>query len=305
MVLKIDYITSDTILPADINTQNTQINTNTSDILLKVSKSGDTMTGNLTVPDATSSSHAVNKSQLDNVIPRNFIDGFALVNNATTPNTQIDINIGVCADSTNASKMALASLMTKKLNAVWAVGSGNGGLDTGAKAINTWYHVFVISKADGTTDALFSTSATAPTMPSGYVNKRRLGSIRTDASGNIKTFIQTGDWFKWTITSYINEITSSGTVAQTALTITVPSIVGIRPILRLGITANAAMSSIMYVFDKNTGTAQLVQTNNGFATGTECSSLFALNSQIDYIVTNNPSSFSILNNGYIDMRGKQ
>ena len=64
-------------------------------------------------------------------------------------------------------------------------GSANGanGLDTGSLAANTWYAVYVIY--NGTTTAgLLSLSATAPTMPSGYTHKARVGWIRTDGTVN-------------------------------------------------------------------------------------------------------------------------
>lgn len=51
-------------------------------------------------------------------------------------------------------------------------------LDAGTIAIDTWYHLFAIS--NGSTDGtLASTSATAPTMPSGYTYKAYIGSVQT------------------------------------------------------------------------------------------------------------------------------
>lgn len=62
-------------------------------------------------------------------------------------------------------------------------GAGANGLDTGTLAANNWYSVWVIW--NGTTTAgLLSTSATAPTMPSGYTHKARVGWVRTDGTGN-------------------------------------------------------------------------------------------------------------------------
>lgn len=72
-----------------------------------------------------------------------------------------------------------------------AVGSGSGAwngttmlLDTGSWASSTWYSVWVISTPEGAANWLFSLSATAPTMPSGYTFKARIGWIRTDGTGN-------------------------------------------------------------------------------------------------------------------------
>lgn len=52
-------------------------------------------------------------------------------------------------------------------------------LDAGTIAIDTWYYVWAIAKADGTKGTLASTSATAPTLPTGYTFKRRIGAVRT------------------------------------------------------------------------------------------------------------------------------
>lgn len=62
--------------------------------------------------------------------------------------------------------------------------TGAGGLDTGALAVSTWYSIWRIGKTDGTRAWLFSLSATAPTMPSGYTLKARIGWFRTDSTGN-------------------------------------------------------------------------------------------------------------------------
>lgn len=132
----------------------------------------------------------------------------------------ITVGTGVCSDSANTAKMSLTSAITKKLDTVWASGSGNGGLDSGTKSINTWYHVFLISKSDGTTDSLYSLSATAPTLPGGYSYFRRIGSIKTDANGNIRQFIQKGDKFLWT--SLINDLYTTVSISYTNLVVSAP-----------------------------------------------------------------------------------
>lgn len=69
--------------------------------------------------------------------------------------------------------------------------SGANGLDTGSEASSTWYYVWVIWNGT-TTAALISASATAPTMPSGYTHKLRVGTIRNDASSNLWRTLQYG-----------------------------------------------------------------------------------------------------------------
>jgi len=61
--------------------------------------------------------------------------------------------------------------------------AGANGLDTGTLAVSTWCSLWVIW--NGTTIAgLLSLSATAPTLPSDYTHKARIGWIRTDATAN-------------------------------------------------------------------------------------------------------------------------
>lgn len=132
-------------------------------------------------------------------LPRGYIDGFILSNNGTDANNDIDIGIGTARDDANGANIVLSASITKRLDASWAVGDGNGGLDAGSKAADTWYHVFVIRRSDtGVVDVLFSTSAASPTLPAGYDQKRRIGAIRTDSGPNIRAFLQrSGEVFEW------------------------------------------------------------------------------------------------------------
>lgn len=62
--------------------------------------------------------------------------------------------------------------------------SGAGGIDTGSMAANTWYSIWVIFNPTGagTSSCLLSTSATSPTLPTGYTMKARVGWNRTDST---------------------------------------------------------------------------------------------------------------------------
>lgn len=155
-------------------------------------------------------------------MPRGYIDGLILSNNSGTPNTHLDIAVGACRGSANAADIVLASALTKRLDQAWAVGNNNGGLDTGSKANSTWYHVHVIKRSDtSVVDALFSTSATSPTMPTNYDIRRRVGAIRTDSSGNILAFRQLGDRFEWE-TSILDYSSTSPPTTGTLQGVTVP-----------------------------------------------------------------------------------
>jgi hypothetical protein len=104
----------------------------------------------------------------------------ALSATGTGANVTISADEIVVENSSNAYKTLRSVGLT-----VAGVSSGvANGLDTGALAASTWYSVWVIAKADGTTAGLVSLSSTAPTLPSGYTFKARVGWIRTDGTAN-------------------------------------------------------------------------------------------------------------------------
>jgi hypothetical protein len=124
-------------------------------------------------------------------IPRGYIDGL-ICSNAADTEYDITIAAGQARDSTNVMPLILSSAITKRIDAAWAAGTGGGGMDTGSVANSTVYYIWLIRKdSDGTIDALFSLSKTAPTMPSGYTYKRRIMSLITDSSAKIINFTQT------------------------------------------------------------------------------------------------------------------
>jgi hypothetical protein len=108
------------------------------------------------------------------------ISGLALTPDAA--NGVLDIAVGSAASDDGVAAMALQTAFTKSLNAVWAAGTGAGGLDTGAAASGTAYYVYLIgpslySNQTLQPDILFSLSATAPAMPSNYTRKKLIGSV--------------------------------------------------------------------------------------------------------------------------------
>ena len=120
--------------------------------------------------------------------PTGHLYGLTLSNNGSDATNDIDIAAGTARDASDTVNMVLASALTKRLDASWAVGTGNGGLDTGSIA-DTTYHVWLIKRSDtGVVDALFSTSATSPTMPSDYDYKLLIGYlVRASSTNGIPT----------------------------------------------------------------------------------------------------------------------
>jgi hypothetical protein len=161
------------------------------------------------------------KIQEQSSVARGYLSGFTLSNNGTDANNDIDIAAGEAADDAALYMIKRSSTITKRLDASWSAGSGNGGLDTGAKAASTTYFVFVIRNPEtGAVDALFSASL-SPTMPSGYTSKRRVGAIITDGSANILQFTQRGDEFIWN--QMVQNAATTPPTSGTLVSVTAPN----------------------------------------------------------------------------------
>ena len=150
--------------------------------------------------------------------------GLTLANISTTG---IQIATGQCAsDAVSPILMPLTAALGKNVGTAWAVGGTPaaplGGLDTGTVSATAWYYVWLIRRSDtGVVDALFSLSATAPTMPANYDMKRRIGAVRRSA-GNLLAFRQIDDRFLFTIpVTDANTLTLTSNV-RTNVTLTCP-----------------------------------------------------------------------------------
>jgi hypothetical protein len=210
-------------------------------------------TGNLFVyyNDGTSSQWVFASSAAATNVVRAYLSGLTL--STAGSSTTFSVAPGTCADDTNVDMMVLASSISKTTGA-WAVGSANGGLDTGSISVSTWYHAYLIKRIDtGVIDVLFSLSATSPTMPTNYTEKRRIGSIRTDTSSNWRLFHQIGDEFLWD--AWNGDATSVATATTASLvTLMVPLGIQVRALFsgRLdGTTAGSIIFSSPDISDQS------------------------------------------------------
>lgn len=118
-------------------------------------------------------------------LPPNFVDGLNLTRISAS---QVRIEIGSARSGADDADITASGTITVDITV-----AGANGLDTGAEASNTWYYVWIIRKSsDGTTAGLLSLSSSAPTMPAGYDQKRRLGFVANDAGSNFQLFAQVG-----------------------------------------------------------------------------------------------------------------
>lgn len=128
--------------------------------------------------------------------------------NLAVSSTGLNANVTVTADeiavedSGNNYKTIRAVALT-----IAGTSVGANALDVGAIAASTWYSVWAIyNPTTQTTAGLLSLSATAPTLPSGYTYKARIGWIRTDGTANKYPlgFIQSGRKVQYKVASGTN-----------------------------------------------------------------------------------------------------
>ena len=230
---------------------------------------------------------------------------------ATAADTEHDITTaaGWAWDSTYASRMNLASAITKQIDNSWSVGDAAGGMDTGSVAADTWYARHLIQRSDtGVVDVLFSLSDTGPTLPANYDYFRFIGWHLTDASGNIIKVLQAGDRFIWDneVMDMNEELTSLTAVLQT---ITAPP--NSRPIIQARSSSPSALRYIRITSPEMSDTTPTATLHNMVGPGTGLAVVvydgtFKLNgsSQIRHRADAGPPPLTLLTLGWIDRRGQ-
>lgn len=227
------------------------------------------------------------------------------------------IAAGAANDTAHGGIMVLASAISKT-TASWAVGSANGGLDTGAIAANTWYHFYEIERPDtGVVDVAFSVSASAPTtggsIPAAYTLSRRIFSWKTDGSSHWIAATQTADQFIWT-SAVIDMNGVTLTASRVSTTLTVPTGIVVNALFRSFLSSSTGAASIFTslqeadvapttgVANAAVGPADLVVSN-----GNEAGSFARLTNTSAQIGVRSNTTTGILSTytyGWIDTRGK-
>ena len=252
---------------------------------------------------------------IDAGLPRGYLSGMGL-SNATDTAHDITVAVGEVRDNANAVDIVLASAMTKRIDATWSSGSGNGGLASGVSiATNTWYHVHAIV-VSGSVDIGFDTSVTAANLVANNSASafRRIGAVLTDGSSNILNFIQDGDEFIFKAQIVNINATAIGT-SRVTQAVSTPLGVQTRAILGLVGQVASSNSGVRVTLthpdvtdatptNQNANNAGENSSNNNgtFAGGTHIvltntSSQIAIRQDFD-------STVSMNTNGYYDRRGQ-
>jgi hypothetical protein len=158
----------------------------------------------------------------------------------------VDFSGGVVVvGDSSGNRRAINFPAYNKKGTIWSAGQAQGGMDAGNVQANTWYYAWAIyNPSTAAADFLFSTSATAPTMPSGYAYKRRIGSIQTQSGGAIRPFTQFGN-----VVIYSTQVVDLNGVAipttATNYSLTIPPILcEVDGVLSAGLSADGASLQI-------------------------------------------------------------
>jgi hypothetical protein len=267
-----------------------------------------------TAKAAISISEALTPASIAHVAPWAYLAGLGMTNSAGDTAHDIDFATGVAKDSTNVATLENTGTITKRLDAAWAAGTGNGGLFSGAIANSTVYHCFIIQKdSDGSIDFGFDTSVTAANKPAGYSKFRRIGSVITDGTASIRNFIQDGDFFTY-LSPVVDLSTTSLTTSAVDVTLTVPTGVRVRAILN--VLFSHATGTVVYVKSKeatdlgasNTSAVPLSNVGMGAGTTPVLGTQITIPTNTSGIITarshDSATTLRLATTGYMDGRGR-
>lgn len=250
-------------------------------------------------------------------------------NNATDPSNDINFSAGNFQFSDGSGQAVATAIMTKRLDATWSAGTNQGGLLNGTavpKAINSTYHCYKIYNATtGVEDSAFllGIAGTAPdptsVLPTGYTKFKRVGSVLTDGSGNIRAFTQIDNFFKYF--SGISDLNTGFVAGSTTPTVSTPLGIITLGIFNIGldISSISTGNNIWSVISDFNQTSSLGIVANRQATvnvskigsftnvaSNPCSSFTNLASQVrifnnEGVLGTTLASIALLTHGYIDI----
>lgn len=202
--------------------------------------------------------------------------GMIVSNNATTPNTKLDISAGQCRDSNDVMDIVFGTSAPEgaPLNGVGvaapltlnAATTGANGLDTGSLAASTVYAVYAIGDSRYyMTPAVILTLASnsAPLMPLGYDSYRLIGYAVTDASSHFLLGYYTGNGAALTFTydaPQATSVTAGAATSYTAIDLSalVPPVNNLIVNVQSNFNANAAADTLKMQGANSTGDAILI-----------------------------------------------
>jgi len=172
--------------------------------------------------------------------------GLGLSNNATTPNTKLDVAVGSILDSSKTFQLNLDVAVTIDAGVV-----GLNGIDTGALAASTLYYVYVVAdpQAYNVAGAMISASST-PLLPYGYGAYALIGYVATGAGSTFLKGYWTDDKSTWRTFMYdapqATAITAGNATSYTAIDLSafVPAVANTPVFISSALTPSAASQTL-------------------------------------------------------------
>ena len=172
--------------------------------------------------------------------------GLGLSNNATTPNTKLDVAVGSILDSSKTFQLNLDVAVT-----IDATVTGLNGLDTGSLAASTLYNVFLVAdpQSYNVTGAIISASS-IPVLPYGYGAYALIGYVATGAGSTFLKGYWTDDKSTWRTFMYdapqATAITAGNATSYTAIDLSafVPAVASTPVFIDSALTPAAASQTL-------------------------------------------------------------
>ncbi|PSL23481.1 hypothetical protein [Dyadobacter jiangsuensis] len=208
--------------------------------------------------------------------------------------------------------------MTKQQDATWAAGNNAGGMQSGsAKANNQTIDLFAIyNPTTYAVDYKFVPSGTAFVASSGFTERRRIASFKTDATGAIRPYAQRGDEFEY-LTPILDVSDASPVTTAVLKTLSVPIGLKLKASVNASITnGNAGGFAALYLSAPDTvdlapsatvaplATLQGQDGANSSVVGGEATCWTNTSGQIRTRVAASNSNLYISTLGYFDKRGR-
>ena len=261
------------------------------------------------VPVPTIATQASNKQYVDSILSNSQLGPtITVLNNGADSDHDIDFTEWTFVFD-DWSWQASAIAISKRIDAAWAAGNGQWWLDTGSVSSNSTYYMYAIyNPTSSTADFLFSTSL-SPNMPSGYTKKKKVASLLTDSSANIKngtwTFNPDGS-YHFIYNTLITDLSdSTPATIRTAVTLSVPP--NTRAKLNLTLIDNDTSSASIVITEEAQADVAPVQTNSTLVANVNWYSKVTAeyntnsSSQIYYRASDGGvSAFTIVTRGWFD-----
>lgn len=249
-------------------------------------------------------------------LPKNYLTGMQL-SNGTDADHDIDITAGECRGSDDDEDIVLSAI-TKRGDATWVAGTGNGGLSSSltALAANTWYHV-IAGNVGGSGDVGFDTDVAGANLVTdhSFTAVRRIGSFLTDGTtpGNIIGFWQNGDDFGWTDPS--QDYSADPGTSEVSTTLTVPTGVSVRASLaayqQIVLSGNVSGRTAIYHPDTAGAATDAIlagDTPGGSGLGGRSAANIWVrtntSAQVQHISEANVGTLTLITMGWMDDRGR-